>query len=91
MTIKLFSIRRCFNVVSARNNSVHRIYARSKYDALTQGRKWFGHQCYLAQMTRCPYRYKWQLVDWLVKYKGWKRSHANKLKRNQLYAIYYAS
>ena len=47
MTIKLFSIRRCFNVVSARNNSVHRIYARSKYDALMQGRKWFGHQCYL--------------------------------------------
>ena len=45
---KLFSIRRKFTVVSAFNNSVHCIIAKSSYDALAQGRKWFGHQCYIA-------------------------------------------
>ena len=49
MTPKLFSIRRKFTVVSAFNNSVHCIIARSGYDALQQGRKWFGHQCYLTR------------------------------------------
>ena len=48
MTTKLFSIRRKFTVVSAFNNSVHCITAKNSYNALAQGRKWFGHQCYLA-------------------------------------------
>ena len=40
---------------------------------------------------RCPYRYKYQFVQWLVKYKGWKQSDANKLTIKQCYGIYYAS
>ena len=42
-------------------------------------------------MSWCPYRYKWQFVQWLVKDKGWKQSHANKLTIKQCYAIYYKS
>ena len=39
--------------------------------------------------TKCLYRYKWQLVDALVKYHGWTRAKANKLKHKQLYAVWY--
>ena len=45
----------------------------------------------LPSVARCPYRYKYQFVQWLVKYKGWKRSDANKLTIRQCYGIYYAS
>ena len=40
---------------------------------------------------RCPYRFKYEFVQWLIKYKGWKRADANKLKLNQCKAIYYKS
>ena len=49
MTNKFFTIRRKFTVVSAFNNSIHTILAKSKVDALARGREWFGHQCYLAR------------------------------------------
>jgi len=39
----------------------------------------------------CPYRYKRELVAWAVKYKGWKYHKANKLKKKQLYKIWYKS
>ena len=37
----------------------------------------------------CPYKYKYELVHYLVKYQGWLYSDAIKLKKNQLYAIWY--
>jgi len=37
----------------------------------------------------CPYKYKYELVEWAVKYKGWKRSTVNTLSKKQLYAIWY--
>lgn len=40
-------------------------------------------------VIKCPYRYKWQLVNWLVRDRGWERKNANKLRKNQLYAIWY--
>ena len=40
-------------------------------------------------MKWCPYRYKYQLVDWLVKHKSWNKSQANALTKRQLYAIWY--
>ena len=39
----------------------------------------------------CPFKYKYQLVNWLVTYRGWKESHAKKLSKPQLYAIWYKS
>jgi hypothetical protein len=39
----------------------------------------------------CPYRYKYELVAWAVEYKGWKYHKANKLKKKQLYKIWYKS
>ena len=42
-------------------------------------------------MERCPYHTKSQFIHWLVKYKGWKASHARKLSIKQMYAIYYKS
>lgn len=41
--------------------------------------------------TKCPYRYKHQLVNWLVRHKDWQQSDAVKLKKSQLYAIWYKS
>ena len=38
---------------------------------------------------KCPYRYKYELVDWLVNMYGWTKSRANSMKKKQLYAIYY--
>ena len=36
----------------------------------------------------CPYFYKHEFVEHFVKHKGWTRSQANKLKRNQLRKIW---
>lgn len=38
---------------------------------------------------KCPYKYKYELVEWLVRYKGWKITQANQLSKKQLYAIWY--
>ena len=38
---------------------------------------------------KCPYKYKYELVDWLVNMYGWTKSRANSMKKKQLYAIYY--
>ena len=37
----------------------------------------------------CPYKYKYELVHWLRRYQGWTYTEANKLRKNQLYAIWY--
>ena len=37
----------------------------------------------------CPYKYKYELVHYLVRYQGWLYSNAMKLKKKQLYAIWY--
>jgi len=42
-------------------------------------------------IPKCPYHCKYQLVKWLVTHRGWKESHANKLSKPQLYAIWYKS
>ena len=42
-------------------------------------------------MAYCPYSYKWQLVDWAVLNKGFRRSTANRMTKRQLYAIWYKS
>ena len=39
----------------------------------------------------CPYKYKYELVQWLVGYKGWTNINANKLSKQQCYAIWYKS
>ena len=40
-------------------------------------------------MRNCPYGYKYELIDWLVRHRDWKKSDANKLTIRQLYAIWY--
>ena len=42
-------------------------------------------------MAYCPYSHKWQLVDWVVNHKNFKRTTANKMTKKQLYAIWYKS
>jgi hypothetical protein len=37
----------------------------------------------------CPYEYKYQLVDWAVKWYGMKRYKAQKIKKQGLYAMWY--
>lgn len=37
----------------------------------------------------CPYKHKYELVNWLTTYQGWSISHANNLRKKQLYAIWY--
>jgi len=37
----------------------------------------------------CPYKHKHQLVEWLVKYRNFTKSGANKLSKKQCYAIWY--
>ena len=39
----------------------------------------------------CPYRFKYELVDWLTKTRKYTKSQANKLTKKQLYAIWYKS
>tara|TARA_R100000789_G_C2885577_1_gene115885 strand:- start:79 stop:273 length:195 start_codon:yes stop_codon:yes gene_type:complete len=41
--------------------------------------------------SKCPYKYKYELVQWLVVYKGWTNTNANKLSKRQCYAIWYKS
>jgi len=38
---------------------------------------------------RCPYKYKYELVDWIVTIFNISKSKANKLNKDQLYAIWY--
>ena len=37
----------------------------------------------------CPYSHKFQLVNWLVRNRGWTKSDATKLTIRQLYAVWY--
>ena len=39
---------------------------------------------------RCPYRYKWQLIDWAAAYFKDNKSKYNKMSKKQLYAIFYS-
>ena len=47
MNNKLVSFRRKYTVCSALNGNIQLIQARSRFDALQKGRRWFNHQCYL--------------------------------------------
>lgn len=38
-------------------------------------------------MTKCPYKYKYELVEWYNRY--YKRTNGNSKKKAQLYAIWY--
>ena len=38
---------------------------------------------------KCPYRYKYELVWWIVKYHHIKFSKANSMTKKQLYYFYY--
>ena len=40
-------------------------------------------------MRNCPFKYKYELVDWFVEQRGWKKSEANMLEKRTLYAIWY--
>ena len=37
----------------------------------------------------CPYRKKYELVNWLVKYRGFTKTKAERLTKRQCYAIWY--
>ena len=39
--------------------------------------------------TRCPYKYKHELVTYVVRHLGFSLSKAQKMTKKQLYAIYY--
>ena len=39
----------------------------------------------------CPYNTRKELIGWLIKYKGYNRSQANKCSISQLYFFYYNS
>ena len=43
------------------------------------------------KMVRCPYKYKYELVEWASKLFMQPKSRFNKMKKRQLYAIYYSS
>ena len=38
----------------------------------------------------CPYKYKYQLVDWAVAYFKKDKSKFKKMNKKQLYAIFYS-
>ena len=40
-------------------------------------------------MVKCPYKYKYELVHYLVRFQGWSYSDASKLRKEQLYALWY--
>ena len=40
-------------------------------------------------MSNCPYKHKYQLVNWAVEYFGWSRTTTQQLSKQQLYAIWY--
>ena len=37
----------------------------------------------------CPYKNRKELIEWLVRYKGYTRSQASKCSTKQLYFLYY--
>ena len=39
--------------------------------------------------NHCPFKYKWELVDWAYHIFGKPKSHYNKMPKDRLYAIYY--
>jgi len=41
------------------------------------------------KLTVCPYTHKYELVHWLCRYHDWLYTKANKLRKKQLYAIWY--
>jgi len=43
----------------------------------------------LCNQPICPYNKKWQLVEWAVKYFNQPKSKFNRMKKKQLYAIWY--
>ena len=45
----------------------------------------------MSYFKRCPYKYKYQLVNWLVKHRNWNKCQALCLTKPQLYAIWYKS
>ena len=42
-------------------------------------------------IMRCPYRYKYELVDWATKRWPSRASKFKSMKKSQLYAIWYSS
>jgi hypothetical protein len=40
-------------------------------------------------VNECPYKRKYELVDWAVKHKKWSKSSVEKLTKLQLLAIWY--
>lgn len=40
-------------------------------------------------MQYCPYKYKYQLVEWVVKFGNMTRYVASQLTKKQLYAIWF--
>lgn len=40
---------------------------------------------------KCPYKFKYELVNWVVSIRKMKRTNANQLTKKQLYAIWYQS
>jgi len=42
-------------------------------------------------MKYCPYKFKYELINWLITYKQWSKTNATKLSKKQLYAIWYRS
>ena len=44
---------------------------------------------YFGSLVACPFKYKRELVDWLVTYKGYTKDEANKLNKRQCYKIWY--
>ena len=41
------------------------------------------------EKRRCPYKYKYDLVDWATKYFNVPKARFNKMNKKQLYAIWY--
>ena len=39
---------------------------------------------------KCPYKHKYELVNWLVITRGYNKAKLNKLNKKQLYAIWYS-
>jgi len=41
------------------------------------------------KQNKCPYKYKYQLVEWSVEYFHSPKSHFTKMSKKQLYALWY--
>ena len=44
----------------------------------------------IIHLMRCPYRYKYELVDWATKRWPSRASKFKSMKKSQLYAIWYS-